>query len=219
MEMKERIIEKANELFTKYGIKCITMDEIASQLGISKKTIYQSFADKNELVSVVLHKHIDYARQLCLSNIEKSENAVHELVLARQMFCSMMQYINVSVLHDLQKYHPEVFTSFEDFRKKFLFNCILQNLQRGISEKVYRDDIDVEIMSRLRLANVVISMDVELFPTQKFRFSDVEEEVVRHFLYGIVTAKGAKMMKKYNESLNETQGESPADVQPFHQII
>jgi len=203
MEMKERILQKADELFTKYGIKSITMDEIAAQLGISKKTIYLSFTDKNEMVAQVFDRHLSQSRAHCIQDKENAKDAVQEVLLGSEMFCNIMQSINPYVLYDLKKYHPDVFKKFTDFKNHFLFTCIWQNLKRGIKEELYRADIDLEIMTRLRLESVMVAMNFELFPSQKFRFTDVEHEAVNHFLYGIVTTKGARMMKKYNTRMTD----------------
>ena len=197
MEMKERILEKATELFTRYGIKRITMDEIAGQLGISKKTIYQSFSDKNELVSEIFDSHIRNTQQNCVADAKKAENAVHEVLLCSETFSNVMQSINQSVLYDLEKFHPEVFKKFLHFKNNFLFAIIENNLNRGIEEGLYRTDFDLAVMIRLRLANTVISMDIELFPARHFNYTNVEREVTLHYLNGIVTAKGARLIKKY----------------------
>ncbi len=197
MITKERILEKAEELFIKYGIKRITMDEISAQLGISKKTIYLSFADKNELVAEIFDKHIYRSKQDCAMDAEKADNAVHELLLGSETFCATMQSINPSVLYDLEKYHPDVFRRFTEFKNNFLYNIIMQNLKRGMEEELYRTDINPDIIVRLRLADILLSTNIELFPTRQFKLPDVEREIITHFLHGIVTQKGAKMIKKY----------------------
>lgn len=206
MEMKERIREKATELFTKYGIKRITMDEIAAQLGISKKTIYQSFSDKNELVADIFDAHLCNTRHDCIIDSQRADNAVHEMLLGYETFRDVMQSINPSVLYDLEKFHPDVFQKFLLFKNEFLYDIIKKNLERGIEEGLYRNDIDLAVMVRLRLANIAISMDIELFPPRRFNFVEVEGQIISHFLYGIVTAKGARMVKKYNhQQLTDTK--------------
>lgn len=199
MEMKDRIREKATELFIKYGIKRITMDEVAAQLGISKKTIYQSFSDKNELVAEIIDAHLCNSEQNCLIDAQKAENAIHAVLLSSETFCTVMQSINQNVLYDLEKFHPDVFKKFLQFKNNFLYNRIEENLKRGIEEELYRADLDVVIMARFRLANVVISMNIELFPSRKFNFMDVERQLTLHFLRGIVTPKGERLIKKYSQ--------------------
>lgn len=205
MEIKERIREKATELFIKYGIKCITMDEIAAQLGISKKTIYQSFSDKNELVSAIFDAHLCSSQQNCITDAQNADNAIQEVLLSLETFCTVMQSINRSVLHDLEKFHPDVFAKFLQFKNNFLYASIENNLKRGMEEELYRADLDLAVMARLRLANIVISMNIELFPPRQFNFMAVERQVTLHFLYGIVTAKGARLIKKYSNRMPAAQ--------------
>lgn len=197
MNMHERIYEKANELFTKYGIKRITMDEIAARLGISKKTIYQSFADKNALVAEVFDRSLLLSHQKCLHDIEISENAVHEILLGSKTFCNDMQVININVLYDLEKYHPEIYKKFVDYKNDFLYSCIIQNLHRGIEEGLYKKDINVEVITRLRMSTVVLALNIELFPAAQFQFAEVERELTLHFLNGLVTAAGAEVLQQY----------------------
>ncbi|MDQ2751975.1 MAG: TetR/AcrR family transcriptional regulator, partial [Bacteroidota bacterium] len=105
--VQERILEKAEELFKKYGVKSITMDEIATRLGISKKTIYQSFADKNELVLQIFTHHLCQNRDDCIAASETGQNAIHEVFLSLETYYATMQNINPNVMYDLEKYHPD----------------------------------------------------------------------------------------------------------------
>ncbi len=203
--VQERILEKAEELFKKYGIKSITMDEIAARLGISKKTIYQSFADKNELVLQIFTQHLCQSRDDCFKALDQSENAIHEVLLSLEAYCAIMQNINPNVMYDLEKYHPDVFAKFTEFKNKFLHACILKNLQRGIKEEVYRSEIKPEIITRLRLATLLLGTNIEIFPSHQFRMADTELEIVTHFLNGIVTPKGARILKKYITEMSEKQ--------------
>ena len=202
--MRDRILEKTEELFIRYGIKRITMDEIAAQLGISKKTIYLSFTDKNELVAEIFDKHIYSSEKNCAADVVKADNAVHELILGSETFCATMQSINPSVLYDLEKYHPDVFKRFIEFKNNFLYGIISQNLKRGIEEKLYRRSINIDIVAKMRLANILLSTNIELFPVHRFTLPDVEREIITHFLYGIVTPEGAGMVKKYAQQQTAT---------------
>ena len=201
MEMRERILEKADELFMKHGIKRITMDEIAGRLGISKKTIYQSFADKNEIVCEIFDRYMCGCCRNCEADLQNSNNAVHEVFLASQTFRNIMYSINSSVMYDLEKYHPEIFKKFLEFKNGYLYRSILENLKRGIREGLYKDDINVEVIARLRMSNIILVLDIELFPAQQFHFTEVEHELTMHFLQGIVTKKGAAVMHTYNQAV------------------
>jgi AcrR family transcriptional regulator len=199
MEVKERIQQKAEELFHRYGIRSITMDEIATQLGISKKTIYQSFADKEELVLAVFDKHMSESKHRCVIDKQKADNAVHEIFLAFEMVEEMLKTMNPYILYDLEKYHPNVFRKFYEYKNEFLYRVVADNLKWGIKEELYRPEIDVEIMSRFRVGTLMIAFNTDVFPKGKFNPVDIELTVITHFLYGISTAKGVKLIQKYNQ--------------------
>src|ERR1017187_1601563 len=98
MEAKERILEKATDLFMRYGIRSITMDEIAGQLGISKKTIYQFFTDKDELVEGVVDQEIQRNELKCIRFRKTSENAVHEIFVAVEEMAEMLKSMNPLIM-------------------------------------------------------------------------------------------------------------------------
>ncbi len=198
MEMKERILTKAEELFSRYGVRSITMDEIATQLGISKKTIYLSFADKDELVLEVFNAHMTESKNHCLQDQQLAENAVHEIFLALDMTGKMLQAINTSILYDLERYYPETFKKFKTYKYDFLYKVISENLKRGIKEELFRPDLNVDVVTRMRLGTVMLSMNLEIFPQSKYTLIEVEQEIIMHYLYGIATAKGIKFIQKYN---------------------
>src|SRR4051812_44322398 len=143
MEVKERILTKAADLFMRYGIRSITMDEIATQLGISKKTIYQFFTDKDEMVSAVIDQEINKNENECIQFRQDAENAVHQLFLALESLEEMLKYTNPLMLYDLEKHHPRTYRKIKDYKYQFLYRTILENLEWGINEKIYRDDIQL----------------------------------------------------------------------------
>ena len=116
--MKERILQKANDLFRRYGFKSITMDEIATQLGASKKTIYQYFSDKDELVEAVVKQTIDYAQQTCDNSRINSKDAVHELFEAMAFVQQIFSGMNPAMMYDLERFHPQAYRLFVDHKNK-----------------------------------------------------------------------------------------------------
>ena len=198
MEMKVRILTKAEELFSRYGIRSVTMDEIANQLGISKKTIYLSFVNKDELVEEVFNVYMNENKRHCLEDRQEAENAVHEIFLAMDMMDDLSKALNTSILFDLEKYHPNTFHKFKAFKNNFLYNVISENLKRGMQEEVFRTNVNVDVITRMRLSTVMLSMNIELFPPGKYKMADVEIEILMHYLYGVATAKGIKLIQKYS---------------------
>jgi AcrR family transcriptional regulator len=205
MEIKERILTKAEELFCRYGVKSVTMDEIANQLGISKKTIYLSFTDKDELVLEVFDAYMKESKRHCLHDRQMADNAVHEIFLAMDMTDVLLKALNASILFDLEKYYPNTYNKFKAFKNDFLYGIISENLERGIREEVFRADVNVDIITRMRLGTTMLSMNIELFPPSKFKLLDVEHEIILHYLYGIATAKGIKLIQKYSSQRQKSK--------------
>ena len=197
MEIQERIAQKAHDLFLRYGIRSISMDEIASQLGISKKTIYQFYADKDALVDSVVDIVINSNTDECCIHREESENPVHEILVATDMVQEMLNTMNPTIMYDLQKYHPATYKKIADHKNEFLYKLIKENLEQGIATQLYRPEINTEILSRFRLASVFMMFSPDLYPLGKYNLGTIIEEVTIHFLYGITTAKGQKLVQKY----------------------
>jgi len=197
MEAKERILVKSHELFNRYGIRSVSMDDIAAQLGMSKKTLYQYFTDKDELVNAVFDGALKSNQGLCIASREQRDNAIHEIFLSFDMVRDMLMNMNPSLIFDLQKYHPSAFKKYQLFKNEFLYKLIKSNLERGIEEELYRPEIDVEVLSRYRLHSVMLSFNPEVFPEHKINFLQIEEELIEHFMYGLATVKGQKLIQKY----------------------
>lgn len=199
METKERIQKKAQELFRRYGVKSVTMDEIATQLGVSKKTIYQYFSDKDELVLEVANTVIHSTEQGCNNNCIESADAIEELFYAMEFGQQMFQQINPAMLFDLEKYHPHAYKNFLKYKNDYMLKVIEKNLQRGIKEELYRPEINVDIISRYRLETMLMPLQQEVFPSNKYKVQEVHYAIMEHFLFGIASEKGYKLILKYKK--------------------
>jgi AcrR family transcriptional regulator len=187
MEMKERIQKKADELFTRYGIRSITMDEIASQLGMSKKTIYQYFSDKDELVDAVIANVIEYSRECCEKDRLEADNAIDEVFKA------------LGMMFDLERYHPRTYKRFLDHKNKYLYHTIILNLERGIREELFRPEMKLEIIARFRLESMMLAFNPEVFKESKATLAELHQEILEHFLFAASSLKGHKLIIKYKE--------------------
>ncbi|WP_288096291.1 TetR/AcrR family transcriptional regulator [Hydrotalea sp.] len=198
MEHDERIIAKAHELFMRFGVRSISMDEIASQLGMSKKTLYQYFTDKDHLVEQVIRLEINRNTSYCHLQYNQSENAIHEVFLAIEMVEEMLKNMNPLLLFELEKYHPKAFQQFYEHKNKFLFQVITNNLKRGIEEELYRSELPVEIMAAYRIESIFLIFNPSFTQaTGKHSLDELAEAITHHFLYGIATPKGQKLIAKY----------------------
>lgn len=197
MDPKERILVKSNELFNRYGIRSVSMDDIAAQLGMSKKTLYQYYTDKDELVNAVFDIILSVNKNNCTECTKKGENAIDEVFLSFDIMEEMLKSMNPSVLFDMQKYHPSAYRKFDDFKNGFLYRIIKANLERGIKEELYREEIDTDILSRYRLHTVLLSFNPDVFPSNKTSLVHIEQQLIECFLYGLATPKGYKLIQKY----------------------
>lgn len=199
LDTKQRIQKAAHDLVMQYGIRSVSMDDIAANLGMSKKTIYQYFKDKDELVEAVVDEVIETNQCACKQDIDQSENAVHEIFLVMDMMAKMLKTMNPSILHDMQKYHPAAFSKFKKHKNEFLYNVCRQNLERGVMEELYRPEIAVDILCRYRVETMFIPFNTEFQQSLKQSLAKIEEEILVHFLFGLVSQKGYKLIIKYRE--------------------
>lgn len=203
MEVKGRILEKATDLFMRYGIRSITMDEIAGQLGISKKTIYQFFTDKDEIVEAVVDREIKGNEEECKRFQSSSENAIHEIFIAVDEMGEMLKGMNPLIMYDLEKHHPKSYRKFKHYKYQFMYTMIKENLERGIEEELYRGEMNIDIVTKHRIESAFMGFNQDVFPQSKYRISDVCHELAMLYLNGIVTPKGKKLIEKYLTERNK----------------
>ncbi|HEY9561806.1 MAG TPA: TetR/AcrR family transcriptional regulator [Anseongella sp.] len=197
IDVEERILSGAEELFCRYGIKSITMDDIAGHLGISKKTIYQFYKDKKELVHRLMKKMVVDQEKEISEHEAGAANAIEEMFAVIVCLERMMQSISPVIFFDLHKYHPESWKLYQDFRDNYLINRVKLNLERGVSEGLYRKDMNMDILSILRINQLDAVFSTQVYPPSRFDMGTVLSELTSHFLYGAVSLKGHRMINEY----------------------
>jgi AcrR family transcriptional regulator len=206
LEVKDYIVAEADKLFCQYGFKSVTMDDIAKHLGMSKKTIYQHFSDKDELVTILIKDKLgnqDCTMDTCSAN---AENAVEEIFFAINNIHELLTNMNPKLFYDLQKYHPKAWLLFKDFKEQKLGKTILANLERGIKEGFYRPEIKTDILTQMRLEQVDLlfsGQHTHYVMNNKYNIAQVMVELTEHFLYGICNTNGLTQIEKYK--LKNTQ--------------
>ena len=199
MEPQDKILKVALELFFKYGIKRVTMDDIAKELGMSKKTIYQFYKEKDDLVNqlciVEMHK-----QEEIFKNIElQSQDPIHEIILISNTMSEMMQHINPVFFLDLQKFHTDAFKEFQKFKDQCAYKDLLRNIRAGKEVGVYRNDVDEEFTAKYRLAQIDMLMFGNFFSFEKISFTQSHQLLLDMFVYGICTLKGHKLINEYKK--------------------
>jgi AcrR family transcriptional regulator len=151
------------------------MDDLAHQLGISKKTIYQYYKDKDDLVKAVVNLELKDHEITCKDCKSKAENAIHEMFLLMENMKAMTQTMNPNSMMELEKHFSNAF------------------------EGYYRKDLNIDIISKFRLETVFIPFNLHLFPLNKFNSIEVHTQLMEHFVYGLMTVKGHELMDQYKK--------------------
>ena len=202
MDVRERILEESEMLFFRYGVRRVTMDDVAKALGMSKKTLYQYYSDKDELVAEATQAHLDRERIEFDKIFRNSENSIKSLFLISQCMRKSLSEINPSVLFELKRFYPKSWEYWTEFKDQFIFKSIVENIKKGIEEEYFRSEVNAEILANLRVMEIQILFDRESFPSEKFNFMEVQMQLFNHFVYGIATEKGRKLYKEYLENEN-----------------
>jgi AcrR family transcriptional regulator len=197
IDMRGRILQAAAELFFSYGIRSITMDDIARHLSISKKTIYQFFEDKDQIVHMLCRLDCDQNLHMMRQISENSKDAIDEIMQSMEFLATVLSRLNPNLIYDLQKFHPAAWSEFQNFREQNLRGGVEKNLRRGIRQKFYRPEINLRILSQLRIEEVVLGMNPIIYPPAQYNLREVELELLEHFLYGILTLEGLKALNQY----------------------
>ena len=199
MEPKDRILLKAEELFMQFGIRSVSMDDIANNLGMSKKTLYQYFSDKDELVEAVVDGHINGIQEDCIDCRKEAKDAIHEIFNTMERIMEEFSNMNPMLLYDLEKFHHKAYQRFRDHKDKFLLQVIIENIEWGIKDDLYRSDINIDVMSKYRIESMMIPFNVTVFSPGKYNLAETSGLIIENFIYGLATIKGHKLIQKYNE--------------------
>jgi len=190
MEIRERIIEGAANLFRIYGIRTVTMDSLATQLGISKRTIYEVFSDKDDLLVSVLKWMAEKQRILVNRILDDSENAIVAIFRLLESNRDHFQNMSPALQADLKKYHYEVLINNTDNSEMPDYRNNIRVIERGIKEKLFRRDINPDIVNRCLYSLGRSTLDFDLYPLEDFSRNEVIKNVFINYMRGISTKEG-----------------------------
>jgi len=180
------------------------MDDIAKHLAISKKTIYQFFTDKNELVIALVKKKMHEDEEQMNAMMSGATNVIEQMIDMMKCSEEIFSRINPILMFDLQKYHPDAWDVFQQFKGGFVIRTLEQLLSKGIAEGYIRPGIDVKVMARMRVNQVELGFNTSVYPVAEFSPWKVQYQFLEHFNYGICTLKGYKLLEQYKE-LNKVE--------------
>ena len=195
-EEQKRILLKVSELYTKYGIKSITMDDVARELGISKKTLYQFVSDKNELVGKFIDLEIEIKQKEICNCFKQNLNAIEGLFEISQLMNRTMKEQNPSVEYDLKKYYPQHYQKILKARREGMYKYILLNLEQGIAEGFYRKELNVDIIAKLHLFRLENTFLSDIFSSDEANSPEIFNEIFIYHIRGISNEKGIKFLEQ-----------------------
>lgn len=178
------------------------MDDLARHMGISKKTLYQVVSDKAELVSKGIQNYID--QDVCaLEKVhDESENAIEEMFMIAQRVSEHLKQMHPSVLYDLEKYYPKAFKIFQEYKVRDIQGCVARNIEDGIKQGLYRNNINIPIITGLYVGRMDVIFDQQLFPASKYNIKDIYFEAIRYHIRGIASEKGLEYLKNKFKTLD-----------------
>jgi TetR/AcrR family transcriptional regulator, cholesterol catabolism regulator len=201
--MKEKILSKAKELFFKFGLRSVSMDDICRELGVSKKTIYLHFDTKDKLIEDGMKQHKEEEIALMEDIRENANNAIDELLRLSGHVSEMLTELTPTLIYDCQKYYREIWTQFEELNNEYIYSHIYSNLKRGIVEGLYRADFDMDIVAKLYLNLSSSITNIDVFPAQKYNTKIVFQTFIMYHIRGIATPKGIAVLHHLLEKQKE----------------
>jgi AcrR family transcriptional regulator len=194
MDSRERIIIGAAELFKTYGIKSVTMDSLATQLGMSKRTIYEIFSDKDELLAGVLSWMAEKQREMVRKILDESSDAITAIFVMLELSRDHIQGMSPAFHADLKKYHQDVLLKRADNYEMPDYSNNIEVIENGIKQKLFRDDINPDIVNRCLYSLGRSVMDQDLYPYELFSRREVMNNIFINYLRGIATQNGLKLI-------------------------
>jgi len=178
----------------RYGIKSITMDDIARELGISKKTLYQYVENKSDLIGQIFQQKISLEKQ-CMAEIHReATDAVDEILRIARYVIQELRQLSPTTMYDLRKYYRNTWRQMEALQQKYVYKLIRENLERGQAEGLYRSNLDVDIVAKLYVAKTSMVVDEDLFPSRQYNIEKLFEEYIMYHIHGIASAKGLALL-------------------------
>lgn len=202
-EIKNNILQKVTALFFKYGIKSVTMDDIARELGMSKKTLYQFFENKNDLLAQIIQLESLRDEKMTCFVMQNSENAVDELMGFAKHGVEEFAKLKSSptIVYDLQKYYRDIWIQFETGINERMYEGTKNNIERGKNEGLYRLDVNADVIAKLYVRQMMTIIDEDIFPSKNHDKVRLFQQYLIYHIYGIATPKGIALFDSKMKAL------------------
>lgn len=197
MEIKEKILDGAEALFMRYGIKSVTMDDIARELGISKKTLYQHVSNKNDLIGQIFGCRMDEEREEMEQIHRDASDAIDELLRIAKSVIRRLRKMSPAALFDLKKYHSAEWKAFETHHQEYIYQLIKRNIERGMAQGIYRANLHPDIISKLYVGKTSLVADEDLFPLSEYNLEELFRQYILYHIHGIASMEGRKLLSEH----------------------
>jgi len=197
---ENKTYQKVEHLFLRCGFKSVTMDDVAKELGISKKTLYQFVSNKNDLIEKVVSAHIEQEKQLVTEVRKKAKDAIEEMLVISKHVNQNLKKVSSNLIFDLQRYYPSAWDIVENYRIKFIYEEIKSNVEWGMKEGIYRKEINPKIIAKLYIGIMHRIFDNSFFPSDEYKSSEIYLASVEYHIHGIASPKGLKLLNEYYEN-------------------
>ncbi len=188
MNETQQILTRIIPLVMQLGVRAVTMQQIAQELGMSKKTLYQYFKNKADLVHQMVQFHIAMEREMIQTIVQTDKNAINEIIEIGQHVIQHLRQVNPTSAYDLKRLYPKSWQLFDE-HKKFIAQIIQQNLEKGIKQGWYRSDFNIEIITRLYVSKIDAIIDINVFPAH-FSKAEIYQEMLKYHIHGVANEKG-----------------------------
>jgi AcrR family transcriptional regulator len=192
--MKEKILHKASEMFLNLGFKSVTMDDIASELGMSKKTIYSHFPTKLKLVQATTFFVLENVNEAICSILSADLNPIKEVFTIKSIINNQLKNEKSSPHYQLQKYYPKIFKQLKDKQFESVNECVVNNLKRGIEQGYYRKEINIDLITRFYFSGNMSLTNYDIFPLNSYAMSELKDAFLEYHIRAIATEKGLQTL-------------------------
>ncbi len=200
-QLKDKILETAQRLFLSIGVRSVTMDDLANELGVSKKTIYRFISNKADLVRNCVQKEIETTSNRIIQITSNSNDAIEEMLLIGTMVIESLKQFNANTITELKKFYPKSWLLVEKHHSEFVLSIIKNNLLKGINEGLYRPEINVDIIARLYIGKSQLLLEVNDFGGQTYNPSDLYLEFFSYHIRGIASSRGVGKLAIYKNKI------------------
>ncbi|MBK9012637.1 MAG: TetR/AcrR family transcriptional regulator [Saprospiraceae bacterium] len=201
MSIKEEIVKRSEQLFMRVGIKSVTMDDVSRELGISKKTLYQHFENKDSLVEAVIDTHVEREQACTEEIVQGAKDALEEMIRIGVFLASTIEDVSPSTLFDLQKYYFKTWEVLMKKQDEHIINSVVKNIKKGIAEGNYREDVNAEVIAKIYAKATYMIVDEIANLNSIFSRKEMIWELHNYHIHAIATPKGLKLWKKYNSEI------------------